>query len=249
MDGVHMKNVRLDAPDRFEFQACRLIAKSEQPKGGKVDDLMYGSLEQHVDADFEKEKVEFKLRGKYQMVAAHTGGSSVVKFRFDWADKDPNYATQPSEPFVTFRPAPRPPSASLDYSVQVAVEDPLTYPKSKHHKISVAYMGWMGPDAIEFRWLYRKTAASPWQAFDDDDTLALQSEMETSLPAARMSSKRFLADALEYVQVVIAVVNGAALASVEVLIFAPGDDKTIMPSQAMCIEKKPAGRWAPLQSK
>ncbi len=238
IDAVHLNNSRLcgEGPSAFEFEALRLVSKSDQPKDSHAEDLLSCTLEEFgADDDFEKKAVEFKLKHKHHISALHSGSECAVHFKFDCL-----------LPFAIFRPHPCALASQDSYSIRVAVEYPDSYPSSDHHKMSIAFLGSLLSDAFEFEWSYRQSRDAPWQAFNH--TLRVQDEIETRLPAARIASKRFQGDSLECVRVIIREGPGyahAALAEVEVLIY---DDKVErpMPSQGRFIEKKPVGSRVPL---
>ncbi len=245
IDSLHLTNCRLSGHDHnaYEFEALRLISKSDQAKDGKLE----AKLEEFFAFDdFEKKqkRVEFKLKHKHHISALHSGNECSVQFKFLGADQDQFFKAQ--EPFIVIRPHPCALASQDSYSIRVAVEYPDSYPSSDHHKLSVVFLGALHSDAFRFEWFYRTSRSSPWKPFDH--TLLVENETETLLPAARMSSKRFQGDSLEYVRVVVR--EGphfwsATLAEVEVLII---DDRVQrpMPSQGRCIEKKPIGIRVPL---
>lgn len=111
-------------------------------------------------------------------------------------------------------------------------------------------MGSLRSDAFEFDWFYRQSSASAWQLFDHN--LDIQNEIETRLPSVRISSKRFLGGALEYVRIVIrdgrASVHAPPLAEIQQLIFRDEVERP-MPSQGRFIEKRPIGVRVPSLSK
>ena len=247
IDAVTLKNTAIAPHGAFEFEAVRLIAKSDRPSGGNTEDVVYGLLEQDGDS------VEFELNGNRRLVAPHSGSESTVKLHFDWADRDPTFGILPTEHFVTFL-LPSRPIAPQDCSVQVAVEYPESYPETSYHKISVGYLGSAPLETCEFEWRRRADLDSPWEEFDVEVSFAF----ETRLQDVRVSSKRFSADSLEYVQIIVRdrPLNREGehrlphddecrvLATVEVLVWA-ADDQTRppRPSQGRAIEKKPAGAW------
>jgi hypothetical protein len=133
------------------------------------------------------------------------------------------------------------------YSIRVTVENPDSFPRTNNHKMSVAFLGSLDSDAFLFQWFYKENPTAPWQAFDQN--LKIESEIETKLPAVRISSKRFLGDPLEYVKVVILdsrTLPPTALAEIEQLITCDNVE-TPMPSQGRCIQKRPVGVRVPLK--
>ncbi len=225
-----------------------MIAKSDQPKGGNVENALYGTLE-HGDGDFEVRIVPFLTKNTKTsfMSAPHPGSACIAKFDFEWADRDPDVVLSPSEPFITIIPHPSALLTSHDhYSIRVSVEYPESYPTTTHHKVSVVFMGSLHSDAFEFEWFYRQSSASAWVLFDHN--LDIQNEIETRLPSVRISSKRFLGDPLEYVRIVIrdgrASSEAPPLAEIQQLIFRD-EIKRPMPSQGLFIEKRPIGVRGP----
>lgn len=109
IDGVVLKNSRLNAalPSSFHFEACRLISRSDRPKGCKTEDLFYGKLEAEFD-DFQKSTVDFTQKHKlsHHISASHSGGECLTKFWTDWAEKNDKLVS-PEDPFITINPRPR----------------------------------------------------------------------------------------------------------------------------------------------
>jgi hypothetical protein len=252
IDTLILKNSRLTGSNNFEFEAVRLIAKSDQPKGGNVENALYGTLE-HEDSNSEARIVPFLTKNTKTsfMSAPHQGSECIAKFDFEWADRDPNVVVSPPEPFVTIFPHPCAFLTAHDhYSIRVSVEYPESYPTTTHHKLSVVFMGSLHSDAFEFDWFYRQTSVSAWQLFDHN--LDIQNDIEIRLPSVRISSKRFLGDPLEYVRIVIrdgrASLQAPPLAEIQQLIFRDEIDRP-MPSQGCFIEKRPIGIRVPSLSK
>jgi hypothetical protein len=250
IDGVVLKNSRLNAalPSSFHFEACRLISRSDRPKGCKTEDLFYGKLEAEFD-DFQKSTVDFTQKHKlsHHISASHSGGECLTKFWTDWAEKNDKLVS-PEDPFITINPRPRAFLTVQDhYSIRVTVEYPQSYPETVYHKMSVAFLGSMRSDAFVFEWSYRQSSKGPWQAFDDE-SLQVQRAVETRKPEVRVSSKRFVGDNVEFVRVVIHDADALPLAEIQQVIY---DDKVErpMPSQGRYLEKRPIGSRVPLLSK
>ena len=253
IDGVNLKNSKLKGHNNFEFEASRLLSKSDQPEGGQVEDQFTATLKQKqfvADDDFEMRtaKVAFKSAsksaGEYHIAARHSGLDCSVHFHFDWADKDEkSYFSSDKEPFISVRsyPCVFPPEDC--YNIRVTIEYPESFPETTHHKVSVMVLGSFIPDVFDFQWFYKEDFSSAWRPFGG--LLQLQNEIETKKQAVRISSKRFLGHSLEYVKVVIWGAQGLPFAEVVVLIY---DDQVErpMPSQGCFIEKKPPGSRMPL---
>jgi hypothetical protein len=138
-----LKNSRLTGSNGFEFEAVRLIAKSDQPKGGNVENALYGTLE-HEDGDSDDRIAPFLTKNTKTcfMSAPHPGFECVAKFDFEWADRDPDVVVSPLEPFITIIPHPSALLTTHDhYSIRVSVEYPESYPTTTHHKLSVVFYG------------------------------------------------------------------------------------------------------------
>jgi hypothetical protein len=198
IDGLVLKNCKLGSSS-YELEACRWIASCEQHKGGSIQEKLTGRLEHDNGDGFEREKKDFELRNKSFIAASHPGRECCARFRFVSEEKE-NRHVSPREPFITIAQKPRAWAFLTEqhhHSIRVTVEYPESFPQTTKHKMSVAFLGSLHSDAFEFEWLHRKGSEAQWQAFDD--SLQIENETEIRLPALRIASKRFSADALKCV--------------------------------------------------
>jgi hypothetical protein len=248
IDGVVLKNSRLNASvaSSFQFEACRLIAKSDQPKGCKTEDSFYGKLEAEHDDVITEVDLTQKNKLSHHISAPHSCGLCTTKFWMDWAEKN-DTVVSPRDPFITIIPHPRAfDTIQEHYSIRVTVEYPESYPKTMHHKMSVAFLGSTQSDAFVFEWFCKQSSEGRWQTFEDQRLI--QSEIETRMPEVRISSKRFLGDNVEFVRVVIRDAHAMPLAEIEQVIWCDSIERPL-PSQGRYIEKVPISSRIPPLSK
>lgn len=244
IDTVVLNNSRLNdgAASGFHFEACRLIAKSNQPKGSKTEDAFYGKLEIKQGDVQRAKRVDLTQKNKfsnflsYHISAVHSVVECAAKFWMDWAEKNDTVVSHDDPCIIINHLPPAFHTIHDHYSIRVTVEYPESYPSTTHHKMSVAFLGSMLSNAFVFEWFFKQSSVEPWRAFDDE-RLQINSVLETKMPEVRISSKRFLGNNVEFVRVVICDEHSLPLVDVEQLIWCDDIDRP-MPSRGRFIEKR-----------